>query len=254
MVSIKNEEDIALLREGGRRLARILSELALLVRPGITTQELDTYAREAIEKGGDVPSFLGYRSEGAPAAYPAALCTSVNDEIVHGVPGKRVLKEGDIIGLDLGLIHKGVFLDSALTVPVGKIKKEVRDLMNATEEALAAGIAAARPGAHVGDIGLAVSAVAKKHNYKVIRDLSGHGVGYAVHEAPEIPNYGRAGEGEELCAGMVIAIEPMLSLNDTHIKGGDDGFTFLTATGSISAHAEHTVLITPSGNDILTLI
>ena len=254
MVSIKNEEDIVLLREGGKRLARILQELAALVRSGITTKELNVYARQAIEKGGDKPSFLGYRPEGAHAPYPAALCTSVNDEVVHGIPGSRVLKEGDIIGLDLGLIHKGMYLDSALTVPVGKVSKELRDLIRVTEEALAAGIAVARPGVHVGDIGVAVAAVAKEHKYKIIRDLSGHGVGYAVHEAPEILNYGRAGEGEELCAGMVIAIEPMLSFNDTAIKTASDGFTFLTATGSISSHAEHTVLITPSGSDILTLV
>ncbi len=254
MVSIKNEEDIALLREGGKRLARILQELATLVRPGVTTQELEVAARKAIEKGGDTPSFLGYRPEGSRIPYPAALCTSINDEVVHGIPSGRVLTEGDIIGLDLGLIHKGVYLDSAITVPVGKVSKELRNLMSATQEALSAGVAAAFPGAHVGDIGAAVSLVAKKHHYKVIRELSGHGVGYAVHEDPEVPNYGRAGGGEELRPGIVIAIEPMLSLNDTNIKVAPDGFTFITSSGSVSSHAEHTVLITPSGNDILTLV
>lgn len=254
MVSIKNDEDIVLLREGGKRLACILQELSALVRPGITTQELEVAARAAIEKKGDTPSFLGYRPDVSSPPYPAALCTSINDEVVHGVPGSRVLKEGDIVGLDLGLIHKGVYLDSAITVPVGKVSKELRDLIAGTQEALTAGIAAARPGAHVGDIGAAVSAIAKKHTYKVIRDLSGHGVGYAVHEDPEVPNYGRSGEGEKLRAGMVIAIEPMFSLADTHIKMSDDGFTFRTASGSVSAHAEHTVLITPTGSDILTLV
>ena len=254
MVSIKNEEDIILLREGGKRLARILQDLGALVRPGITTQELELAARAAIEKGGDIPSFLGYKPEGSRTPYPAALCTSVNDEVVHGIPSGRVLKEGDIIGLDLGLIHKGVYLDSAITVPVGKVSKELQDLIRATEEALAEGIAAARAGAHTGDIGVAVSAIAKKYHYKVIRDLSGHGVGYAVHEDPEVPNYGRAGEGTELLPGMVIAIEPMFSLADTNIKTAPDGFTFITSSGSVSAHAEHTVLITPSGSDILTLV
>jgi len=254
MVSIKNEEDIALLREGGKHLACILEELATLVRPGVRTMELEEAARAAIARAGDTPSFLGYQAEGMGTPYPAALCTSVNNEVVHGIPGDRVLVDGDIIGLDLGLVHTGMYLDSALTVPVGKISKELKELLQVTEEALAAGIAVARPGAHTGDIGAAVAAVAKAHHYKIIKELSGHGVGYAVHEAPEVPNYGRAGEGEELIAGMVIAIEPMFSFSDSSVEVAPDGFTFRTVNGSASAHAEHTVLITSSGSDILTLV
>lgn len=253
MITIKDAEAIAHLREGGKRLGNILQELKTLVRPGITTQSLDEAARAAIERLGDTPAFLGYRAEGFPLPYPAALCTSVNEEVVHGLPGPRVLAEGDIIGLDLGLIHEGVYLDAAISVPVGKVTKELRALLAATEEALDVGIAAAKPSAHVGDIGAAVAAVARKRGYKVIRELSGHGVGYAVHEDPEVPNYGRAGSGAELVPGMVIAIEPMFSLSDTEVTLAPDGFTFVTASGSISAHTEHTVLITETGQDILTL-
>lgn len=254
MVSIKNEEDIVLLREGGKHLALILQELASLVRPGVRTMELEEAARAAIAREGDTPSFLGYQAEGMGTPYPAALCTSVNNEVVHGIPGDRILVEGDIIGLDLGLIHNGVYLDSALTVPVGKVSKELKDLIRVTEEALAAGVAMARPGMHTGDIGVAIAALAKAHHYKIIKELSGHGVGYAVHEDPEVPNYGYAGEGEELIPGMVIAIEPMFSLADSSVEVAPDGFTFRTVGGSPSAHAEHTVLITSSGSDILTLV
>ncbi len=253
-VIIKTKEQIEILREGGKRLATILDMVSKKVKPGISALELDTYAEELIRKGGDEPAFKGYRPVHHMAPYPGSLCVSVNNEIVHGIPKTNVvLKEGDIVSLDLGIKHKGLFTDHAITVPVGKINKKDTELLRITKEALLVGIQAAKGGARVGDIGYAIQQFVKPHNYGIVRDLSGHGVGVEIHEDPFIPNYGKAGKGELLVPGMVVAIEPMLNLGGDETVVGDDGYTVRTADGSKSAHFEHTVLITEGEAEILTV-
>jgi methionyl aminopeptidase len=253
MIKLKTEADIEILRAGGRRLGAILASLSTKVAPGVTTADLDDYAQELIKKGGDTAAFLNYRPSGARLAYPAALCVSINDEIVHGIPSKRVIKDGDLVGLDLGLKHQGLITDAAITVPVGEISPEARRLMDGTKEALAVAIKVARVGKTVGDIGAAAEAVAKRYGLGVVRDLAGHGVGYHVHEDPSVPNFGRPGEGSELRPGLVIAIEPMFTLGQEETKLQSDGFTFVTKDGSLAAHFEHTIVVTKSGPEILTL-
>jgi methionyl aminopeptidase len=253
-VIIKTEEEIAILRDGGKRLARILAEVATHVRPGISSRELDAIAEGLIRDGGDEPAFKGYKPALHMRPFPASLCVSVNNEIVHGIPaGDVVLKEGDIVSLDLGLKHKGLFTDHAITVPVGKISKKEEELLRVTKEALHVGIQAAQESNRVGDIGYAIEQFVKKNGgYGIVRDLSGHGVGRAIHEDPYIPNYGKAGKGELLKPGMVVAIEPMLNLGDDETIVARDGYTVKTADGSKSAHFEHTILITESEPEILT--
>ncbi|MCX6712395.1 MAG: type I methionyl aminopeptidase, partial [Candidatus Vogelbacteria bacterium] len=200
------------------------------------------------------PAFLGYKPQGSRLAYPAALCVSINDEIVHGIPSERVLKEGDIVGLDLGLKHGGLFTDMAITVPVGKISLEAQNLIATVEMALEAGIAMAGPGKRVGDISNAIEQVIKGNGFKVVKELAGHGVGYAPHEDPFIPNFGKAGTGAELLPGLVIAIEPMATSGKGDIKVGADEFTFLTRDGKLASHVEKTIVITETGAEILTKI
>lgn len=255
MISIKTKSDIAILREGGRRHAEILRSLAAMVKPGVRSSELETAARKLIADGGDKPALLNYLPYGAKRPYPAALCVSVNDEIVHGIPNEedKILKEGDIVGLDLGLTHKGLITDATLTVAVGNIRPELTKLLEVTKEALMAGIRAAKGGKRIGDIGSAIERVAAAHGYGVVEELAGHGVGYDVHEEPYVPNYGNAGKGEVLKPGMVLAIEPMFNLGTKKVKlDKSDGYTYRTADGKPSAHFEHTVVITKSGAEILT--
>jgi len=253
-IIIKTEEEIGMLREGGKRLAYILSEVAKKVAPGVSTGELDLYAKKLIEEGGDEAAFLNYKPSGARYPYPAALCTSVNNEVVHGIPSKdRILKEGDIVSLDLGLKHKGLFTDHAITVPVGKIPKEAQTLLSVTKSALLEGIAQAKAGGRVGDIGYAISDYVKKYKYGIVDELSGHGVGKAIHEDPFVPNFGKKGTGELLKAGMVIAIEPMFNLGTHNVVLDKDGYTYKTADGKKSAHFEHTILITDGEPEILTI-
>ena len=266
MITIKTKEDIAILREGGKRHAQILRELVKMVRPGLRVMELENAARRLVaegfgadEKDIDKAAFLNYQPKGAPRPYPAALCVSINDEVVHGIPNEpdrngaeKILKEGDIVSMDLGLIHKGLVTDSAVTVAVGKVSDECAKLMQVTKEALMAGIKAAKGGKRVGAIGEAVSRVALAHGYGVVEDLAGHGVGYEVHEDPYVPNYGSAKKGAVLKPGMVIAIEPMFNLGTKKIVLERDGYTFRTADGRPSAHFEHTVVITKSDAEILT--
>ncbi len=254
MIRIKKKEDIAILREGGKRHAAILKELALMTRPGVRTGELNDRAMQLIAEGGDTAAFLNYQPYGAKRPYPAALCVSVNDEIVHGIPNEndRELKEGDIVSLDLGLVHKGMITDAAITVPVGNISPECTKLLVITKEALIAGIKAAKGGRRVGDISSAIERVGVANKYGIVEDLAGHGVGYEVHEDPYVPNYGDPGIGETLKPGMVIAIEPMFNIGTKKIKLDKDGYTYRTADGKPSAHFEHTVLITKSGAEILT--
>lgn len=254
MIIIKTTEQIDIIREGGKRLATILYKVKDKVVPGISTKELDMYAEKLIREGGDTPAFLNYRPSGVRVAYPASLCTSVNEEVVHGIPNKnKILKEGDIISIDLGLKHKGLFTDMALTVPVGKINKEDAKLLEITEKAMYAGISAARAGYTVGDIGFAIESFVKSQGkYGIVDILSGHGVGVEIHEDPYIPNFGKAGTGVKLKKGMVIAIEPMLNIGTKTVTLDDDEYTFRTKDGKRSAHFECTIAITEDEPEILT--
>lgn len=254
MIKYKTEEEIAIMREGGKIHARILKEVAKKVKPGVKTDELNDYAERLIDEAGCTASFLGYQPYDAKRPYPAALCVSINEEIVHGIPneGGRILFEGDIVTLDLGLTYKGLITDAAITLPVGKISKEAQNLIQATKEALDRAIVAMRLNGHIGDIGDAVMQVAMKHKLGIVEGLSGHGVGYSVHEEPFVPNKAKRGEGPKLQEGLVIAIEPMFSLGSRDIKRLSDGYTFITRDKSLSAHFEHTVAMTKNGAEVLT--
>lgn len=240
------------------RLAGMLLELKEKVVPGVSTKDLDAYVEKLIREMGDSPAFLNYRPEGASKPYPASLCVSVNDEVVHGIPSKnRILKEGDIAALDLGLKHKGLFTDMALTVPIGNVSLSNQKLISITEQALQVGIDAARAGNTVGDIGYAIERFIrsqKGNKYGIVEVLSGHGVGRAIHENPYIPNFGKRGKGGKLIPGMVIALEPMINLGAKNVTLDADGYTFRTADGKVSAHFEHTILITEGEAEILTQI
>lgn len=250
---IKTKEEIEIIREGGKRLARVLSMVRDAVKPGVTTRELDLLTEKLIREGGDEPAFLNYTPEGMKHAYPGTLCISVNDEIVHGIGGDRVLKEGDIVGIDTGIKHNGFFTDSALTVPVGKIDDSAKKLISATEGALLSAISVARVGNTTGDIGYAIEKYVKEHGFVVVEELGGHGVGYKQHEDPHISNYGEKGKGVKLQAGMVLAIEPIVNEGTRYIKLMPDHYTYITKDGKRSAHFEHTILITDGDAEILTL-
>ena len=254
MIRIKKDNDIVLLKESGRRLATILRQLIKEVKVGVLPRDLDDQARQLIKEFGDKPAFLNYRPRGSQLAYPAALCVSVNDVIVHGIPDKKPIQSGDVVTLDLGLNHRGDFSDMAITVVVDSGNQEVNSLLEITKQALALGIAAAKNGNHVGDIGWAIeNYISQNRDYGIVRDISGHGVGFAVHEDPAVPNYGQKGQGEKLVPGLVLAIEPMITLGKEETKLLSDGFTFVTLDGSISAHFEHTVLSTKDKPIILTV-
>jgi methionyl aminopeptidase len=254
MVTLKTKEDIAILREGGKRHAQIMKELVAMVAPGVKAADIDARAQELIKAGGDTAAFLNYQPEGASRPYPASVCISVNDEIVHGIPNEaeKILKEGDVVSIDLGLIHKKLITDMAVTVPVGKVSPELETLLKVTKEALMAGIKAAKGGRRIGDIGSAISLIAQAHGYGVVEELSGHGVGYHVHEDPFVPNYGTPGKGSILKPGMVIAIEPMFNLGTKKVTLDADDYTYRTADGKPSAHFEHTIVITKGDAEILT--
>lgn len=254
MILIKTKEEIEKLREGGRITARILAETAKRALPGVSTKELDTFVYEVVTSEGYYPAFLKYKPEGARKPFPASICISVNAEVVHGIPGSKVLKQGDIVSLDLGLNYKGVFLDHAVTVGVGNISKEDARLLYTTQEALYKGIEQAVPGARIGDISHAIEKVGKGEKLGIVRGLSGHGVGRYIHEDPYIPNYGKAGKGEVIKAGMVFAIEPMFTLGSDAVVELSDGYTIRTGDGSRAAHFEHTVLVTEEGPEILTMV
>lgn len=254
-MTIKNDTERANLIEAGKRLARVLAVLRTKVVPGVKVEVLDDVAEQLIREGGDEPAFLGYTPEGAPRPYPATLCVSINDEVVHGIPNEsmKILKEGDIVGLDLGLIHKGIIVDAAITVPVGQVNEETKKLLVVTEAALAAGIAEAMPGNHIGDISHAIQKEIESAGFKVVKELGGHGVGDVVHEEPFIPNFGRAGEGRLLKEGMVLALEPISTAGKATVILSPDGYTYRTKDGSRSAHFEHTILIEKDGARIITL-
>lgn len=251
---VRTPEERATLIEAGRRLGEVLEAVAQAVAPGVSTAVLDERARELIRAGGDEPAFEGYMPEGARRKYPATLCVSVNDEVVHGIPNEspRTLKEGDIVALDLGLIHDGIIVDSALTVPVGKVSKEASTLMDATRSALELAVAAARPGARVGDISYATGQAFKGTGFGVVKMLGGHGVGKAVHEEPFIANDGHAGTGPEIVAGVVLALEPIANAGKAAVQLAPDGYTYRTKDGSISAHFEHTILVEEAGTLVVT--
>lgn len=257
MIRLKTEKEIASLRKGGVVLARILGELSLLVAPGVSTEYLNDSALEMMERYGVQPILLGYQPEFAPRPYPAAICTSINDVIVHGIPNENPyeLKEGDTIGIDISIGYEGMVVDSAVTLPVGLVSPEVQQLLDVTKEALMVGIEAANAGGYIGDISHAIESFVRPHKYGIIEELCGHGVGHAVHEEPMVPNFGKKGSGAELEPGLVLAIEPMLSLGGKDVIFDEaDGFTVRTKDGSQSAHFEHTIVITKNGPEILTLL
>jgi len=254
MVKIKTEKEIEILKEGGQKLSLILDELEKLVRPGITTKYLDSVCEKMMKEKGGVAVLKGYQPDGSDVPYPAALCTSVNSVVVHGIPSDYVLKEGDIVGLDTCFLYKEMITDSARTVAVGKISKQDKKLMDVTKEAMYAGIDIARPGKTTRDIGKAVEKILNKHGFGTPTILGGHGVGYKVHEEPYVPNYDMGGNATKLVPGMVITVEPMLIAGGTDdvYTDGKDGYSVYTKDGSNSAHFEHTIVITEKGAEILT--
>lgn len=254
-IAIKSRREIEQMRDIGQATAEILLELRERARPGVTTGELNEIAAKALEKRGLNSPFLGY-APGGVAPYPAVLCASVNDEIVHGIPGPRELREGDIISLDFGVESRGWHGDSAVTIAVGNIDPSsgAEKLIETTREAMEEGIAQMLPGNRLSDIGHAVERRAKREGYGVVRQFVGHGIGREMHEPPQVPNYGRPGRGPRLRAGMVFAIEPMVNIGTEKTKVLKDEWTAVTADGSLSAHFEHTVLITDNGPEVLTRI
>jgi len=247
-IIIKSQEEIAVMRQAGRIVATVLDILKTKVKPGMRTEELDVIAARELKKLGATPSFKGYHG------YPANLCVSVNDEIVHGIPGKRVLKDGDIVSLDFGAIYDGFQGDAAVTVGVGKISPEAKKLIEATEGSLKAGIDAGHAGGRMGDISAAIQDYAESRGFSVVREYTGHGIGREMHEDPQIPNYGLPGEGPVLRKGMVFALEPMVNSGDWRTRVGDDHWVVLTVDGSLSAHFEHTVAVTNGKLEILTAL
>ena len=246
-IIIKSDEEIALMRGAGRVTGEVLELLAEAVRPGITTQDLDRIVQHEYKRRNVVPTFLGY------LGYPAYVCVSVNDEIVHGIPGRRVLEEGDVVSIDLGATINGFVGDSALTIGVGKIDPEAHRLIDVTYESLWKGIQAAQPGARLGAISNAIQSHAEAAGYSLVREYVGHGVGREMHEEPQVPNYGPIERGPVLRKGMVLALEPMVNVGDWRTKKHDDGWTVSTLDGSLSAHFEHTIAITDGEAEVLTL-
>ncbi len=253
-MKIKSKEDIEGLIELGKRHAEVLEEIASYIKPGVSTNELEEITERLIVEGGDKPAFKNYKPYGALRAYPCALCTAPNNTVVHGIPTEQnyILKEGDIIGIDIGLKRGGLITDAGKTYGVGNIDNDAKKLLYTTEEALMRGIAEARAGNHVGDIGYAIESYVRKKGYGLVRDLCGHGVGHSVHEEPQVPNFGTKGTGALLEVGMVLAIEPMLNEGSGAVTFEDDGYTVTTRDGSRSAHFEHNVVITDNDPIILT--
>lgn len=250
-IKLKKGADLEYLRESCKRLAKVLKETSAFIAPGVTTEEINQFVYNKIIAMGDKPAFLNYKPFGAAYPYPGSICISVNDEVVHGIGINRVLKEGDIVGIDGGINHKGMISDSAVTVPVGKISDENKKLLEVTKNALMSGIKAAVCGAYVNDISRAIEkAIPKK--YGIVKILSGHGVGYKVHEEPYVPNFDDGVKGPKLVPGMVLAIEPMVNMGTDEVYLADDGYTFVTVDHKNSAHFEHTILITEDKPEILT--
>ena len=245
-IIIKSDEEIAVMRQSGKIVATVLGILIKQVKPGVKTAELNDIAAREVAKLGARPSFKGYHG------FPANLCVSINDEIVHGIPGERVLREGDIVSLDFGAVFDGFQGDAAVTVGVGEVDTKAKQLLEATEGSLQAGIAAACPGATVGDVAAAIQNYAESRGYSVVREYTGHGIGREMHEEPQIPNFGLPGTGQVLKKGMTLALEPMLNAGDWRTRVSDDHWTVLTADGSLSAHFENTIVITDTEPEVLT--
>jgi methionyl aminopeptidase len=246
VIVCRSAAEIERLARVNELVARVLAELKSLVVPGLTTADLDAVAEKRLGEAGAEPAFKGYHG------YPATICASVNEQVVHGIPSKRPLVEGDIISIDMGAKLEGFYGDSAVTVPVGRVSDEADRLLSVTEAALAKGLAAVKPGARVSDIGAAVQTHVEAHGFSVVREFVGHGIGTKLHEEPQIPNYGPPGRGPRLSEGMVLAVEPMVNLGKPAVKVLGDGWTAVTKDGSLSAHFEHTVVVTGSGCRILT--
>ncbi len=257
-MKFKSEDDIQNLIENGKRMGEILEMLAALCRPGVSTFEIDKEAEKLIRKSGGKPAFKGYKTHVSDRPFPATICASLNEELVHGIPRRNViLKDGDIFSIDIGMqwpARGGVFTDTALTIPIGKIPEKIRKLLDVTRKALEKGIAAVKPGNSIASVGKAIESYVKSQgNYGIVRDLTGHGVGHAIHEDPYIPNYyDRNLESMKFEPGMCVAIEPMIALGDWRVKTMPDGWTIKMADNSFSAHFEHTVIVTESGNVVAT--
>lgn len=246
MITIKSEHEIELMRQAGLMVSKTHKYLKDFIKPGITTKELDKLAEDYIRSMGGIPTCKGYEG------FPASLCTSINDEVVHGIPSNRTLKNGDIITIDMVIGYKGYQGDAAWTYAVGDITDKKKYLMEHTEQALYEGVKMAKPGNRIGDISNAIEKYATKHNLGIVKELVGHGIGTDMHEDPDVPNYGKPGVGPKLKEGMVICIEPMLNLGDANVGILDDDWTIVTEDGQPSAHYEHTVLVTKDGYEILT--
>jgi methionyl aminopeptidase len=248
MITIKNQEELAKMRQAGRIVAEVFELMREKIRPGVTTGELDAAAERLIRKHGAIPLFKGY------GGFPATICASVNEEVIHGIPGKRVLQEGDIVSIDVGAKIHGFCGDAARTFPVGRIAPEVQQLLDVTQESLAAGIQMAVAGNRLGDLGNSIQTVAEAHGYGVVLDYVGHGIGREMHEAPDVPNYGRPGRGLRIVNGMALAIEPMINMGTAAVRTLSDGWTVVTLDKMPSAHFENTVAITPEGPQIMTVL
>lgn len=257
MLTIKKPEEIKVLQTGGKILAEVLSELIQQVKPGIKTSELDKLAEKLIKRKGGLPSFKNYKNKPEEKPFPTSICASVNEQLVHTPTSNYQLKNGDILSLDLGIKYpasdKGFFTDMAVTVPVGRVSQIARKLIKVTKKALELGINQIKPGNHISDISKAIQSYVESQGFSVIRQLVGHGVGYQVHEEPRIPNYlDKKQKDIQLKKGMVLALEPMVSVGDYPVKTLNDGWTVVTADGSLSAHFEHTVVVTQNGHEIIT--
>jgi methionyl aminopeptidase len=248
MIVCRSSSEIEKLRRVNQLVAQVLAELRQMAAPGVTTEDIDRVAERRIRAEGAEPAFKGYHG------YPATVCASANEQVVHGIPSKRPLVEGDILSIDLGAKLDGYFGDSAVTVPIGRVSQGATELLRVTEEALFNGIAAVKPGARVSDIGAAVQQHVEAHGFSVVREFVGHGIGTSLHEEPQIANYGPRGRGPRLTEGMVLAIEPMVNVGSAAVQVLSDGWTAVTRDGSLSAHFEHTVVVTASGCEILTLL
>jgi methionyl aminopeptidase len=246
LIVLKTAEDLARMREAGRLAAEVIREVVAAVAPGVTTGRLDRLAETYIRDHGGIPSFKGYRG------YPASICVSLDDEVVHGIPGHRVIDDGQLVSIDIGVLLRHFHADIAVTVPAGEVPPEARRLLAVTRAALDAGVAAARPGATVGDLSWAIQSVVEAAGFSAVRDFAGHGIGRALHEDPQVPNVGRRGTGPELRVGMTLAIEPMVNMGGSDVTMDGDGWTVRTRDHTLSAHMEHTVAVTAGGPEVLT--
>ena len=247
MIELKSAREIGLMRQAGHILSEVMQRLRTTVKPGVTTLELDTDVEDFIRSRGARPAFKGYRG------FPATVCISINEEVVHGIPSaRRYVKEGDIVGLDLGCIVEGYYADCAFTVAVGEVPPRVQELLDVTRESLERGIQECRPGRRLSDVSHAIQIHVERYGFSVVRAFVGHGIGRALHEEPQVPNFGDPGRGPQLKPGMVLALEPMVTMGSWEVKILDDGWTAVTKDGSLAAHFEHTIAVTESGPEVLT--